>query len=416
MIKGLQLLITALFFNLQLQAQYTSVSFSIQAHPDDWQLFMSSRIIADMTTPLSKVVFITLTAGDQSCGTCTYGDGPLYLARENGGMYSAKFAADLVLGTPPLALPVAQTVTINGHSITKYNYKNTVNYFLRLPDGDVGGLGFPNNGNQSLRKLKNSTIPTNPQIAAINVIGNTTTPPTNGPAAFTYTWSQLVATIKQIITNEKITGTQSWLHTAHTNTSYNQNDHSDHIYTSIAAQEAVATDTWVGVNGFMDYYSSANPANLSVIDHANASILFDLEVLALSEKEYQNDFASHRLWLPMDYFQVIRNPVGNAPFAFAETGVPVVSQYTQIPLVISITSPAFIDKDLSMSISPYETGQLSTTIYDMAGNKVYELITKVDNRDAMVIILKKAIKTKGTYLIKNILNDKFIETRKIVAE
>ena len=69
-----------------------------------------------------------------------------------------------------------------------------------------------------------------------------------------------------------------------------------------------------------------------------------------------------------------------------------------------------------MIISPYEPGQLTTTIYDLAGNKMYELKTTVTKRDALLITLQKAIKTKGDYIIKNILNDKFIETRKIKVE
>ena len=44
------------FFCFSIKAQ--TVHFSIQAHQDDWQLFMSSRIIADMTAG-SKMVFIT---------------------------------------------------------------------------------------------------------------------------------------------------------------------------------------------------------------------------------------------------------------------------------------------------------------------------------------------------------------------
>jgi len=415
MVKCLQLILfIPLFFSLTSQAQFTSVSYSIQAHQDDWQLFMGSKIMADLNVSGRKVVFITLTAGDQSCGTCTYGNGPLYLARENGAVYSSKFAADLSLGTAPTATPVASTVTINGHSVTKYVYKNTVNYFLRLPDGDLTGAGFPNNGNQSLFKLKTGVI------AAINVIGHTTTPPINGPAAFTYTYSQLTATIRQIINDEKIPGTQSFIHAANTNTAYNINDHSDHLHSSIAAQDAATVAAgfgWIGINGYMDYHSSSQGANLSPTDHANASIIFGLEVLGLSEKEYQNDFANHRQWLPMDYFQVLRNPAGTAPFAFGETGgTAFLSDLTEIPLIISVTSPAAVNKDIAISISPYEPGQLSTTIFDMAGNKVYELNTMLDSRDAMIISLKNAVKTKGTYILKTILNEKFIDSRKIVVE
>lgn len=409
------LLITLAFFlaTLQTNAQFTSVSYSVQAHQDDWQLFMSSRIIADMNNSGTKMVFITLTAGDESCGSCSYGGGgPFYLGRENGSVYSSKFAADLTTGTAPLDVPSATTVSINSHNITKYVYKNTVNYFLRLPDGNLNGNGFPNNNNESLKKLNQGSI------SSIHAI--------DGSATYTG-WSDLTNTIKAIINTEKITGTQSWIHTAHDNTStYNINDHSDHTYTSIAAQNSVASGmTWVGVNGFMDYYSSANPANLSATDHANASILFSLEVFGMTESQYQNDYSSGHLgWLPMDLFQVIRSPSGSAPFAgmeeneilkagsesFAENGL------TKMPMVISVTSPASVDKDIMLSISPFEAGDLTTSIYDMAGNKVYELITKIENRDAVILTLKNPVKKRSIYVIKNILNNKYVEERKIIVE
>ena len=64
MVKCLQLILfIPLFFSLTSQAQFTSVSYSIQAHQDDWQLFMGSKIMADLNVSGRKVVFITLTAG-----------------------------------------------------------------------------------------------------------------------------------------------------------------------------------------------------------------------------------------------------------------------------------------------------------------------------------------------------------------
>lgn len=419
MVKRLRLLSIIIFCTSLVKADGQTVSFSIQAHQDDWQLFMSSRIIADMTAG-AKMVFITLTAGDESCGACAYGGGgPFYLGREIGAVNSSKFAADLTLGTAPLDLPTATTVSINGHNITKYTYKNTVNYFLRLPDGNLNGNGFPNNNNQSLNRLRTGAI------ASISTIGINNSPALAPTATYTG-WSDLTNTIKAIINAEKITGTQSWIHTAHDNTStYNINDHSDHTNASLAAQAAVATGmSWVGVNGFMDYQSSAYNGNLSETDHENASILFSLEVLGMTESQYQNDFTSgHQGWLPMDLFQVIRNPSGTAPFAPGTGGGPTDAGnnnpdpgLTRIPLVISMTSHAHINKDMMVSISPYEQGELTTAIYDMTGNKIFELETKVSNKDAFTLVLKSPIKAPGIYLVKNILNNTFIETRKVVVE
>ncbi len=418
------------FFCCVIKAQ--TVHYSIQAHADDWQLFMSSRVISDMSVANTKMVIITLTAGDESTGAGSYGGGgvPFYIGRENGAVYSSKFAADLTTGTTPLNNPTVSAVTINSHTVWKYTYKNTVSYFLRLPDGDLDGAGFGNNHNQSLQKLKLGTIP------AINVVGNTSNTPLSGPPALTYTWSQLTATIRQIINDEKVTGTQSWMHATYTITgaqiAYNTNDHSDHRYSSLAGQEAVAAGmAWVGVNGFMNYNSSSQAPNLSTTQHTNAAILFGLEVFGMTESQYQNEFVTgHKDWLPMDYSQVIRTPSGNAPTARIdeETGeaagtlkkdneeVGAGLALTKIPMIMSVTSPAFVNKDITMSISPYEAGQLSITIYDTEGNKVYDLITAVKNRDALSVTLKTAVKTKGNYVIKSILNNRFIESWNITVE
>src|SRR3982751_4652743 len=118
----------------------TQVSYSVQAHDDDWQLFMSSKIMSDLTAG-GRVVFITTTAGDGGNGA---GSGPstipYYLARERGSIYASKYASDLAGGNIS-DTPTAARVTISGHSIIRYSYNNNkvINYFLRLPDGNYNG-------------------------------------------------------------------------------------------------------------------------------------------------------------------------------------------------------------------------------------------------------------------------------------
>ena len=375
-----------------------------------------------------KMVFITLTAGDGSVGAGSYGSSgvPFYLSRELGAVYSCKYAADLTTGTAPLDAPTVSMVTINGKSIAKYIYKNTVNYFFRLPDGNGDGSGFNNNGNQSLQKLKLGTI------TAINAVGNTTSPPTNGPSALTYTWSELIATIRLIINNEKVSGTQSWIHTASTNTStYNINDHSDHIYSSIAVQDAITLPsnlTWTGVNGFRDYNSSNFVGNLSSTDHENASALFALANWGLIEAQYATNFnAGHKVWLPMDYFEVLKTPTGTARNVnagkesdnLAETPENEISGKNipiEIPMIVTMTSPVFVNKEISMFISPYETGELITSLFDENGKKITELKTIIKEKNGVLVTLKQLSTIKGTYFVKNLLNNKYTETRKIVVE
>ncbi len=405
------------FLSVNLQAQ-TSVTFSVQAHADDWQLFMSTKLVADLNVG-AKVVFITLTAGDASVGSGSYGPSgvPFYLSRENGSVYSAKYLADLTSLTAPQVNPTATTVVVNGHTITKYIYKGIVNYFLRLPDGNANGSGFGSTGNVSLEKFRAGTIS---NLAAL------------GDVAATYTnWADLTNTVKQIILVEKVTGVPAWIYGAHTingsNSAYNPGDHSDHRYSSMAAQDAVVTGmSWVGVAGFMNYQSSGNGANLSSTDHENSTALFGLTNWGLIEAAYATNFSpGHLDWLPMEYFQIIRTSSGNAPFAgSSETSDSAIINVTdkpgelltRIPMVVSITSPAFIEKDISMVISPYETGSLSTMVFDQEGKIVFDLKTKVENKEALFITLKQPVKTKGSYIIKNILNDKYTESRKITVD
>ncbi len=404
MVKRLQLIILA-FVSSYTYAQ-TTVSFSVQAHQDDWQLFMSSRIMADLSGG-GKVVFITLTAGDAGEGTGSYSpnNDPYYTAREKGSVYSSKLAADIISGAAgtPAVVPTSSLVSMNGHNVRKYVYGTTIiNYFLRLPDGNGNGNGFTNTGFKSLERLKSGAIST---IAAID--GSTT-----------YTsWNDLILTIRAIVNTEKIVGKNAWLHTAHTitgaNTSYNDNDHSDHRYSSLAAQDATSIYAWVGVNGFMDYASSGIGANLSASDHENAVAVFSMCTWGLTESLYHNDFnASHKGWIPMDDFQVIKTPVGTArPIGANEIG-----PLTEIPIIISAPASTAVDEDITMSISPYESGELTAAVYDMAGKKLNEIKTLITNRNSLFVTLKNGVSTKGTYKIETVLNNQFIDTRKITVE
>ena len=404
--KQATLLILIFSISMSISAQ-TEVSFSFQAHQDDWQLFMSSKIVSDLNSG-GKVVFVTLTAGDASCGSCTYGSTiPFYVAREIGSVRSAKFAADLA-GAVPLAMPDSFRVTINGHSIVKYVYKNTVNYFLRLPDGNGDGSGFNNTGNVSLQKLK---------LGMISSISSV-----EGATSYT-SWTDLTNTLKEIFNLEKGSDPQVWLNTASLDPVTNPGDHSDHTYTSIAAQDAVVDLLWVGINEFVDYYSSGMFANLSASDHANAAAIFAVSNSGLLQNGYIAPFDdAHKGWLPMDYFTVKRTPVLILTFAdpgknnFNNYTARQISPFTQIPMVVSVTSPALVKKDISMIISPFQEGRLATSVYDMAGNLVYKMDTEVKNREALLITLKDAIKESGNYIVRNILNDKYIESRKIVVE
>lgn len=389
-----------LYSCVDLRAQ--DVSFSIQAHQDDWQLFMSSKIVADLNAS-GKVVFITLTAGDAGNGTGAYSAGnPFYLSRELGSVYSSKFAADITSVATPAPVPTAVTAVINSHNITKYVYGNTVNYFLRLPDGNGDGNGFPITGNKSLQKLKLGTI------ASLTAIDNSAT----------YTsWANLTTTIQQIILAEKGADNQVWIYTASLDNVFNPGDHSDHLYTAHAGQDAVSALLWVGEAEFIDYASASMSSNLSSTDHENAAAIFNVSEWGIIEKQYASNFdENHKAWLPMDYFTVKRNPVGNAPFTIIGEDNATTNKLTAIPMIVSITSPVFTDKDVSMIISPFEKGKLSTTVYDEESNSLFNLTTTIDTKEAILINMGKLFTKKGRYVLVNTLNGKYIESRKITVE
>ncbi|MGB8120887.1 MAG: hypothetical protein WCF56_19520, partial [Pseudolabrys sp.] len=122
------------------------VSFYFAAHEDDWQLFMNPSAFKDVIGGATKTVFVHLTAGDAGLGTGLGGrKHPFYLARENGAEAAMRFMADAD-GAP--GERVAAPMMFNGHSLYRVSYRNTVGYFLRVPDGNASGAGYPQTGFQ----------------------------------------------------------------------------------------------------------------------------------------------------------------------------------------------------------------------------------------------------------------------------
>ncbi len=111
-----------------------TVAFYFAAHEDDWQLFMNPSAYHDVQRPATRVVFVYLTAGDAGAGLGNAGRSqPCYLAREYGAKLSVKFMADA--RTTPV-IPVDSVASVSGRAIPRWLYRDTVSYFLRLPDAN----------------------------------------------------------------------------------------------------------------------------------------------------------------------------------------------------------------------------------------------------------------------------------------
>lgn len=278
----------------------TSTNFYVVAHEDDWQLFMGINAALDVPGADSKTVFVHTTAGDAGLGTGTGGTPvPYYLARENEAFSAIRFLANLgVVGAGPSG--AASTITINGKNLHRVAYKNTVAYFLRLPDGNVnGGMGYPSTGNQSLLLLDLGSIP---QISAID-----------GSAVY-FGWADLVATLRGIIFYEAQGSPDVWVNIPETNLLINPNDHPDHIYTGIAMQDAIAPLPCVNAALFTGYVSATMPIDLTASDMMLQTGLWAVTTAALTDSYQLSTWdAGHDSFLGREYFRVLG---GVGPCAF----------------------------------------------------------------------------------------------------
>jgi len=152
----------------------------VHAHEDDWQLFLSPESTSEYTAG-RRLLIIYVTAGDAG------GPQSTWLAREDAAMASVRYivgAASESNGSATICYSGATTNTC--HAVWQWNYGTTVSIFMRVPDGNTDGNGFPATGMQSLSKLRDGTISS---LATVD-------------GATTYnSWQDLYSTIGAIITN-----------------------------------------------------------------------------------------------------------------------------------------------------------------------------------------------------------------------
>jgi hypothetical protein len=222
------------------------VSFYFAAHQDDWQLFMNPSAFQDVVSSARKTVFIHMTAGDAGLGMGKGGrKHPFFLARENGAETAIRFMADA--NDIPTDRSVSQ-MPLNGHPIYRVSYRNTVSYFLRVPDGNPYGGGYASTGFQSLKRLAGGDIES---VAAID-----------GTTVYRG-WPDLVATVRAIVDFERQDAPAVQINVAEVDARINPNDHSDHLMTAKAALDAARGLTCARRLYYIDYASSRLPENLN---------------------------------------------------------------------------------------------------------------------------------------------------------
>ena len=240
---------------------YTSVAFYIAAHQDDWQLFMTPNAYGNLHDPATKVVFIYTTAGDAGKDT-TY-----WAAREKGALRSVQFALDTALSAPGTATCGQRTFL--GHPVCYVEYKKSMSYFLRLPDGRMTGKGSLVYGEASLTKLRKNHIP------SVTTVDNSTT---------YQSWEDFCHTLGAIIQAEAEGCGAVWLNTSDFMLSSNFADNADHTATGLAVKHTV--DLFGGkypLTLLRDYDIDLLPSNLTtkeVLWKTSLFIAYDVTVQA----------------------------------------------------------------------------------------------------------------------------------------
>lgn len=233
----------------------------VGAHPDDWQLFMGDvayRAVRGGT----RTVFLYTTAGDAGRSAA------YWLARERGALASVGFALGLA---PPdsasadvgdrLIAGCADTL-IEGRSVRRCRLATTASYFLRLPDGNLGGEGFAATG---LRSLARIAAGSGPPLSPLEGEGSYSDMDAVGAV--------VAAVLRFEATAARATPGQVRVHATDPDTVFNPNDHADHRATGRVAAVLTRANGWTLVQ-YAGYSTAQWPTNLDAERFAQKAGLF----------------------------------------------------------------------------------------------------------------------------------------------
>jgi LmbE family N-acetylglucosaminyl deacetylase len=283
MLAALGLLLGTVFAAPEAVAAPETQAF-IVAHADDWQLFMNPAV-AQAIHAGQRVLVIHLSAGD--AGLKNGADGrtqPYYLAREQGSIRALHFLSQL-----PQPLPTPQALKVSGHRLISYTWPQVQAYFLRLPDGNTAGQGYPATGFQSLRALQQG-------ISALDAV--------DGRQRYAR-WDDLLSTLESLIREQP---GRIQLHGLDPDPAYNPGDHADHQTTGQALQQ-LAQRLCAPQRLYLGYASAKQPANLAGKEARIEAATWGITAATLAEAGFANPWDSpHNRWLERQYFRILAAP------------------------------------------------------------------------------------------------------------
>jgi hypothetical protein len=277
----------AILSMIPLSAQNTHVYVS--AHPDDWQLFMNPNAYYDLQNAEDKVIFLHTTAGDAGSGT---GNLSYYLAREEGSLRAIRFLCNAINNDLKQGVQMNHTqVIVNGHIVLRYSYANAVAYFLRLPDGNYTGVGYPIHNHSSLKHLYEGSKP------SISAIDNSTKYNSG---------DDLINTIASIVNLEANAQGQVTFNIADTDATINPEDHSDHINTSLIMQKAANVLGLKSVRLYEEYATNKKEVNIFDDDFLICAGTWGATASGLSDNYHDSTWNDvHNIWVGRQYFRTV---------------------------------------------------------------------------------------------------------------
>ena len=186
-------------------------------------------------------------------------------------------------------------VVLNKHRLLRVAYRNTVSYFLRVPDGNIKGEGFADTGFQSLKRLHDG------KIRSMTAVDGTTV---------YHGWDDVVRTVRAIVETERGRAPLVQINVAETDPAINPDDHADHLAVARAALDAVADMPCVRRVSYIDYASAKLPENLNAQQRDMESSVFAVTLAGVQAFDHGTSWRHYDgAYVGRNYFRV-QEPAG----------------------------------------------------------------------------------------------------------